>query len=239
MRKNIVICCMLMSLLLVSCNKCSDKEKYYEQISKEVEQGERNASEFSKIFDAKSAILATYNSKELTKTALQIYRHIVHPTFKQDTIRLNVAIEFLNKALALDTLNREAFQIKFNIQTSLHLWDKSLNTINQWLKKGKPNYKDYMLKGFVYEKTDSTDKSLKSFRKALLYFNWTEATNKNIEVRLQKVIIVTFLYGKEKGLAEIESIIKETGNNHAISFKENAIKDFDKKRFIDQFVFEK
>src|SRR5690606_21007169 len=130
-----------------SCNNQKQKEK---QVLNELEQGETNAKKFSEIFKNKDVLLKTTNSNELLKIASEIYMHIGVPFSPEDTQRLNIAIEFLDKASKLDTLNKEIYRNKVDIYAAMQKWDEAIVSINKWINKGTPTYYNYMLKGFIF-----------------------------------------------------------------------------------------
>lgn len=165
--KNNILISLFIILIIVSCN--SERTKN-DKIIKELEQGEINSREFSKIFENKALILKTNNSIELTEIASKIYSHIGIPVTSQDTQRLDIAIEYLDKALECDPLNRSAYRNKVNILTSMQEWDRAIEAVNHWLIRGKPYYYDYMIKGFIYEVLELKDSSITSFNLALAQF---------------------------------------------------------------------
>lgn len=54
---------------------------------------------------------------------------------------------------------------------------------------------------------------------------------------MQKAIIVSFLYGQEAGMNEIDSIIDETNSDYAVMIKEDVIKKFNKQEYIEEQIF--
>lgn len=230
--KNIVLLIVLI-LLFCECRNTNSNKK------DELEEAIANTKKFEEIFENKSKIINTKNSTELVTIALDIQTHIGWPVSVQDTQRLLVAIDFLNQALYLDSLNRSAYNSKVKILMSMQLWNKSLEVIDEWLSKGKPLYYDYMLKGFVYETIDLNDSSLASFQEALKLFEVSGYVKDDVKNQVQKAIIIAFLYGEQNGIEEIDNIIQNTESTYAIQVKESVITNFNKKEYVNEYVFRK
>lgn len=235
MKKNLLLVwILLLSISFVSCQNELRKDR---RILKELENGIINTENFSAYFENRETILGSQNSEQLNNTASVIYAHIGIPVSRQDTHRLMIAVEYLDKALDLDSLNRSAYRNKLNILSSMQEWESAIEAIDQWLSFGESGYYDYMLKGFVYEKMKLSDSSRIAFEKALRVFDeagYSEADDRN---QVQKAIAIAFLKGKEAGLAEISRIIEITDSEYALLIKEVMLEDFEKQTYIDEYVF--
>lgn len=236
MRQNYIFILFLLLFSIISCNNERRKEK---RILDELERGKINSLTFSKSFENKANILASKNSEELTNIASGIYAHIGTPVSKQDTQRLNIAIEYINKALILSPLNKSAYQNKLNILISMQEWEKLLDAINCWIEKGNPTYYDNMLKGFVYRKIGMNDSSNVAFKTALFIFEENRFKDDDVNNRIQKAIIVSFLYGKNRGIQEMNTIIDDTEDKDAIIIRNTIFNDFDEIKYIDKYVLKR
>lgn len=237
MNNNILIISFLIIIhFLASCNNEKSKNR---RILKELNQGAINSENFSEFIRNKDILLESKNSEELTNIGSTIYLHIGFPISKQDTHRLNIAIEYFEKALIINRNNRNAYRNIVKILMSMKKWEKGLQKIDEWLISGNPHYYDHMLKGFIYEILDKHNNSLDSFKAALKSFEKNNYKSSDVKNRIQKAIIYSFLYGQNAGMSELDKVIDETGDSYATIFRETIMKDFNKKEYIYEYVLKK
>lgn len=227
---------LLILITFIGCNSDRVKEK---RLNQQFIEGEILSREFSNIFLKEDENIKNMNEDELTELASRIYVHIGTPTVRQDTQRLYVAIDYLDKALTINPSNRTAYRYKLDIQTTMQDWQESLKTVDDWLIRGVPHYYDHMLKGFIYSKSGNIDSSRLAFMCAMELLNREVPENLSVSDKIQKVILISLLEGDEKGLDEINALIKETDSETAKMIREEFFYNLDQMDYIDRYVFGK
>lgn len=216
---------------------CSNRSKHGKLISIESEQGVENAEKFSKLLEGKDSLLKTDNSEQLTKTGCDIYIHIGVPEYSQDTQRLNIGIELLNKAIELDDTNVNAFFCKFNIETAMQNWKEALPCINKIIQISAPNVDNFMYQGSVYEMLNKPDSSVIAFKNALLLFDKERNSAGNDQILVSRAVIIAFIYGREEAIKELSSSEMMINDEYLKTARDQIFSTFSKRAYIEKNIF--
>ncbi len=222
-----------LAVLMVSCNVRNENNNFV----KKGTFGESSIEEINNFVGKKESFLRKGNSQELNDIAVEIYFYVGSPSTVSDTTKLNVAIEYLDKALELKKDNKVAYYNKVDILSEMKMWGSGIQTIDSWLDNEKAHYYDYMLKGFIYEMKDERDSSVLYFEKALNTFNSSDYPEDDVRNRIHEVAITAFLYGEEAALKVVNKLIDITNSESAKLMRDYGIKNFDRKRYITSNVF--
>lgn len=219
----------MFALLVISCNG----RREVNNLRREIEKGSFNFKRLEEILSNKEELINRYDSRNLNDLALLISDHI----YIEDTMRLNIVIEFYDKALDKKKNNRAAFINKLNILAKIKRWDDCLLTIDYWLNLNRASYYDYMLQGFVYEMLNNREASIYSFKKALQLFDKHWYHVKDDKDDIQKIAIIAFLYGEDQAVEMVDEIIANSNNKYAIQTKEYFLDGFERKKYIRENIF--
>lgn len=221
------------AILMVSCNLWNGNSNIVEKATS----GELSIEEINNFVDKKESFLRKGNSPELNDIAVVISIHVGYPSRLSDTTKLNVAIEYLDRALELKKDNKVAYRNKVDILSKMKKWGSCLQTIDSWLDNEEAHYYDYMLKGFIYEMKDERDSSVIYFEKALNTFNSSDYPEDDVRNRIHEVAITAFIYGEETALKVVNKLIDITNSESAKLMRDYGIKNFDRKGYITSNVF--
>lgn len=197
-----------------------------------------NKETFEKLTTYKDEILATKNSRELTRIADNIYS-IIGP-FSEIVYNREIAeilISFLDKALELKPGNRAAYRYKVKYLNEIGELEQSLEVIDIWMSNQRVNYKDYLNKALIYEALNMKDSAETYFQLAEQKHKVSFLRKHKIDDRFQLAIIKAFLYGEEAGLKEMESLIDETDDPMAMHYKTVYFEDFNKEAYVREVLF--
>lgn len=119
---------------------------------------------------------------------------------------------FINKAIQIDST-----VILFHVQKVQFLW--SLHSDEEALKTAKTisrlrKYRNFAMEGIAYERLNMLDKAKQLYKQTV--DNWPQQELKeDYQSRLEYAQLVTVVYGREKGIAEINKIDRTKIENGA------------------------
>jgi len=218
-------------------DSCSNRSKVDKRITINYEQGTENEEKFSKLIEDKDNILKKDDGAQLTKIGCNIYTRIGVPEFSQDTQRLNIAIELLNKAIKLDDNNVNAFYCKFNIETAMQNWKEALPCINKIIQISAPDVDNFILQGSVYEMLNKPDSSIIGFKNALLLFDKERNSESNDQILVRRAIIIAFIYGMEEAIKELSNSEMRTNDEYLKTARDQIFSTFNKRAYIEENIF--
>lgn len=176
-----------------------------------------------------------YNKKaiELNAEAIEILGQIIFPNNHADTLKLRNAIDILEKSITIDSLYYLAYANKAIALSRLGQNSQALNTLNK-ITNLKPDYAEgFSMQGFMFEKMGNIDSANSKYKEAIGAYNYRLNKANKIEDKINRAFILS-LINREKGLNEINDLIRDNPDNTTIEmWKKQLFDQFNRKEFID------
>ena len=241
--KNLLL--LLFIIIAASCNsnkgnnkKEENNNKYTYNIEKKCNDViKNNKSVDENLVDEKNSFSRNqkkHNPKaiELNNIAMESVKYIISPTNSKDTLILAKAIEILDQAIKIDSLYNLAFTNKAVVLKRLNKEKEALQVL-RIITKRKPNYAEgFSMLGFTYEKLGNIDSANIQYKSAIIAYSYRIKNTDNINDKINRAFIMS-LIDREKGLCEINHLIKNLPEDKTIAFyKLQLFDEFDREEFI-------
>lgn len=173
---------------------------------------------------------------KLNNRAVQLIGDAAHTydTLKEDLY--DSAITYLNQAIEIDSLYLLAYTNKAQALQRKGSLEEALEVLNQ-VEIIKPGFTEVLMgQGFLLEKMGKKELAEQKYRQVFeVYSKRLENDPENDKVQSDIAFVYIFLEDKDKAIGEIESFILENSESEDLKMMEGLIKDFDRKKFIEQY----
>jgi tetratricopeptide (TPR) repeat protein len=220
------------TLLVCIIFSCGRKNK---ELKKELDNSVENAENILDLTKKTNEEMVNYSDEKLVELAMDLYDNVGgDPHFKEDSLKLYYALRYIEVAIAKNPNNASAYNSKINVYVALKEYKKAIQSINSLFSIKGESAGGLMFKGMLYEMLQTKDSATIAYKKALQKYNEKINETNNLNDKVNKAVLLCLIEEKEKGLKEINNIIKENpNNNYAVQMKEQIIENFDKTKFFD------
>jgi tetratricopeptide (TPR) repeat protein len=146
------------------------------------------------------------------------------------------AITYLNEAIEIDSLYLLAYTNKAQALQRKGSLKEALEVLNQ-VEAIKPDFAEVIMgQAFILEKMSKMELADQKYRQALKAFEKRlEDDPKNDKVQSDIAFLYIFLEDKNAALDEIRNLILENPESEQLKMMEGLIKNFDRKKFIEEY----
>ena len=197
---------------------CSDREQ------------KSNQSESSISYKPDSAALALNNK------AVKLMGDAAHTYDSLSGMLYDSAIMYLDRAIDIDSLYLLAYTNKAQALQRKGSFEESLQVLRQ-VETIKPDFAEVITaQGFILEKMGRMEFADQKYEQALkAYQERLKKDPKNDKVQSDIAFLYIFLEDKNAALDEIRNSVLENPGSEQLKMMERVIKDFDRKKFIEEY----
>lgn len=173
---------------------------------------------------------------KLNNRAVQLIGDAAHTYDTLKDVLYDSAITYLNQAIEIDSLYLLAYTNKAQALQRKGSLEEALEVLNQ-VEIIKPDFAEVLMgQGFLLEKMGKMELAEQKYRQAFEAYNKRlENDPENDKVQSNIAFVYIFLEDKDKAIGEIQSLILENPESEQLKMMEGLIKDFDRKKFIEQY----
>ncbi|MBX9850255.1 MAG: hypothetical protein K2X86_00680 [Cytophagaceae bacterium] len=150
------------------------------------------------------------------------------------TSSLLKADSILSIAMSLDSMQVQTYINKAKTLCNLKKYDEAISVIEK-LKSLKENYAEaYAFQGFVYETIGEKEKALKEYSASYnAYEKRIEKKKDNLYDRVNKVIMLMFLYKENEAKEEMAKTLNDYPNDDIVINGKYQLENFNRQNFLN------
>lgn len=200
-------------------------------------------SNYEPLVTAKTKDLKTdfnASAKNLNNKAIEILSGVSgEPITSQDSLHLESALTFLNKAIKLDSQYYLAYANKANILSKLKRYNEAIEILERIIKI-RPDYAEGIAnQGFLYEKMGDINKADEKYKSAIGAYirrlNDPYKIMNKINVQVDIAFMLLFTESKEMATQAIDTIIARNPDSKIAIYMKGTIMSFNRQEFIKNF----
>lgn len=225
----------LISIILLT--SCLGRNKEPDRQSEQFDRTKLNAIEFKRKVEKGVKEYKKWDYSRLNDEASEIYGLIGKPNFKDDSVFLDVALLYLDRAIELNSVVVTAYQNKYNIVASFGRYREALKLMQKINSLSENFAYGYLSQGLIYEKLNNLDSANYCYKKAYDLYTLSIKIKPDINDLIHRVIVLELINQKDLASKELDRIIlKYPDNKFAKAFKVEFINKFDRGKFIDENI---
>ena len=173
---------------------------------------------------------------ELNNKAVKLMGDAPHTYDSLSGMLYDSAIVYLNQAIEIDSLYLLAYTNKAQALQRKGSLEEALQVLKQ-VETIKPDFAEVVTaQGFILEKMGRMELAEQKYGQALkAYEERLKKDPKNDKVQSDIAFLYIFLEDKNTALDEIRNSILENPESEQLKMMERVIKDFDRKKFIEEY----
>jgi len=173
---------------------------------------------------------------KLNNRAVLLISDAAHTYDTLKSVLYDSAITYLNQAIEIDSLYLLAYTNKAQALQRKGSLKEALEVLNQ-VEIIKPDFAEVIMgQGFLLEKMGNMELAHTKYKQAL------EASVKRLNDETKKIkaqsdiaFLYVFLEDQNKAIDEIQNLILENPESEQLKMMEGVIKNFDRKKFIEEY----
>jgi tetratricopeptide (TPR) repeat protein len=176
------------------------------------------------------------NAVRLNNKAVRFISNAMHGYDSLSNALYDSAMIYLNRALEIDSLYLTAYSNKAQVLRRKGELEQSLEVLSK-VQNIKPDFAEVITEqGFILEKMGRMELADQKYRQALkAYEKRLENDPENDKVKSDIAFLYIFLEDKNSAIDEIQSLVLENPESEQLKMMEGVIKNFDRKKFIEQY----
>ena len=195
-----------------------------------------NPKEQSEQIDSLKIHQPDSNALRLNNKAARLIGDAGHSYDSLKGLLYDSAIAYLNQAIEIDSLYLLAYTNKAQALQRKGSLSQALEVLYK-MEIIKPDLAEAIMgQGLILEKMGNTELANKKYSQALeAYAKRLENNPDNTRVQSDIAFLYIFLEDKDKAIDEIQNLILEHPDNEELKVIEGLIKNFERKKFIEEY----
>lgn len=175
------------------------------------------------------------NAVKLNNKAARLMAEISSYNDSLNNVLYDSALIYLNQAIEIDSLYLMAYTHKAQILQRKGSLEQARQILNE-VEIMKPDFAEAIMgQGFILEKMGKMELADQKYRQALKAYEKRLEDNPGNAIKIQSdiALLYIFLEDENRALDEIRNLILENPENEELKVMEGYIKDFDRKKFLE------